>query len=207
MKRKISFIIALLISLLPLNIVRIMLYRLIFGFKISKSKIGWLSIMNVNDLVLEQASIGSFNLFTGPFELRMEPKSVIGSLNMFRCGKWALEFRRSSLLKLGEESKIINQHYFDLFGDIVIDSNTIIAGVRSQFWTHGNMDGSVNICIGKGCYIGSGVKFAPGVHIPDESICALGSVVTKQFTEKNTLIAGVPAKVIKENLNWKKRWK
>ncbi len=42
-----------------------------------------------------------------------------------------------------------------------------------------------------------GVIIAPGVTIGDESVIATGSVVTKDVPPR-TLVAGVPAKVVKD---------
>ena len=42
----------------------------------------------------------------------------------------------------------------------------------------------------------------PGVTIGDGAIVAAGAVVTKDVPEK-CMVAGVPAKVIKENVEWK----
>jgi acetyltransferase-like isoleucine patch superfamily enzyme len=52
------------------------------------------------------------------------------------------------------------------------------------------------IKIGKNCWIGSKVTILDGVTIGDNCIIAAGSVVNKSIPE-NTVIGGVPAKVIK----------
>ena len=60
----------------------------------------------------------------------------------------------------------------------------------------------------KDCTIGNHVWLAQGVHIlkgtiiPDNCVVGLGSIVNKKFTEKNCIIAGTPAKVVKHNINW-----
>lgn len=59
------------------------------------------------------------------------------------------------------------------------------------------------IKIGNHVWIGSNVSILKGVEIADNCIVAANSVVTKKFTEKNSLIAGSPAKIIKQNVNWK----
>lgn len=66
--------VALLISLMPLNLVRIFLYRLILGYQIDWSaKIGILTIIAVNEaIVKEQANIGRYNLFIGPCQIAIE---------------------------------------------------------------------------------------------------------------------------------------
>ena len=207
MKNKLRLLLAVLISLLPFSFVRVFLYNTFLGFKISKSKVGWLAILNVKKIFIYRGDIGAFNLFTGPFSIIMEEQNRIGSFNYIRCGAWVVNFNRSSKLHLKKEARIENQHYFDVFGEINIGQKTIIAGVRSQFWTHGGFSNEVNINIGDNCYIGSGVKFTPNSGVSNNSVCAMGSVVSKNIKEESVVIAGVPAKVIKENINWRAEWK
>lgn len=53
------------------------------------------------------------------------------------------------------------------------------------------------IKIGKNCWIGGSSVICPGVNIGDNSVVAAGAVVTKDVPP-NSLVAGVPAKVIKK---------
>jgi carbonic anhydrase/acetyltransferase-like protein (isoleucine patch superfamily) len=46
--------------------------------------------------------------------------------------------------------------------------------------------------------MGSEIRMAPGSAIPARSIVGIGSVITAALTEEGKLIAGVPAKAIKE---------
>ena len=59
-----------------------------------------------------------------------------------------------------------------------------------------------SIKIGNHVWIGTRVTILKGVTIGDNAIIAAGSVVTKDVPN-NTVVAGVPAKVIKTNINWK----
>lgn len=59
-----------------------------------------------------------------------------------------------------------------------------------------------NIIIGNHIWIGNKVILTKGVEICDNSIIGTGSIVTKKFDKNGLLIAGVPAKEIKENVNW-----
>lgn len=61
------------------------------------------------------------------------------------------------------------------------------------------------IIIGNNCWVGMGVTITKNANLPDNTIVGTGSIVTKQFTEKNTIIAGNPAKVIKRNIIWDRR--
>ncbi len=58
------------------------------------------------------------------------------------------------------------------------------------------------IKIGNHVWIGTNAQILKGVHIGDNAIIAAGSIVTKDV-ESNTIVAGVPAKVIKKNVTWK----
>lgn len=53
------------------------------------------------------------------------------------------------------------------------------------------------VVIGENVWIGSNATILPGVTIGDNSVVAAGAVVTKVVPE-NTVVAGVPAKVVKK---------
>lgn len=57
--------------------------------------------------------------------------------------------------------------------------------------------------IGNHVWVGHGVYICKGANIGDNSVVGMGSVVTKSFGE-GVIVAGNPAKQIKENINWEK---
>ena len=59
-----------------------------------------------------------------------------------------------------------------------------------------------NVIIGKHCWITSRCTILKRTNLPDGTICAANSLINKEFTEENTLIGGVPAKVLKSNVKW-----
>lgn len=60
-----------------------------------------------------------------------------------------------------------------------------------------------DVYIGKHVWIGRKVIIGKGVSIQDNSVIGAGSVVTKAFNESNVIIAGNPARVRKDHVNWK----
>ena len=58
------------------------------------------------------------------------------------------------------------------------------------------------VCIGNHVWIGEGAKILKGVSLPQDTIVSTGAIVTKSFEESSVLIAGVPAAVIKRNIQW-----
>ncbi len=77
------------------------------------------------------------------------------------------------------------------------DSHSIIDSVTNE-----RINYAQNIIIGNHVWIASHVSILKGVYISDNSVVATRAVVTKSFEYENILIAGMPAKKIKENINW-----
>jgi acetyltransferase-like isoleucine patch superfamily enzyme len=66
----------------------------------------------------------------------------------------------------------------------------------------GKREKDLAIVVGRHVWIGSYVKILKGVHVGDNSVIASSAVVTRSFTEKNVLIAGNPAEIIKSAVEW-----
>ena len=62
---------------------------------------------------------------------------------------------------------------------------------------------SKNIIIGKNVWIGMHASILKNSMIPDGAIVGAYSVVAGRFDEKNSVIAGNPAKVVKRDVQWK----
>ena len=59
------------------------------------------------------------------------------------------------------------------------------------------------VTIGDDVWIGCRVLILKGVEIPDGTVVAASSTVNKTIESSNTIIAGSPAKTVKENVTWK----
>lgn len=57
--------------------------------------------------------------------------------------------------------------------------------------------GGKNVVIGKKCWIGFNAVILPGVTLGNHTVVGAGAIVTKSFSEGNCVIAGNPAKMIK----------
>lgn len=91
-------------------------------------------------------------------------------------------------------------------GRIDIGDNTLIGPQVGIYTVNHPLDHEIRkkpiekaepVKIGKNCWIGGNVTINPGVTLGDNVIVASGAVVTKSFAS-NTMIAGVPAKIIKK---------
>lgn len=60
-----------------------------------------------------------------------------------------------------------------------------------------------DIHIGNHCWVCSEASILKNAYLPDGSVLAYKSILTKKITDKSgKLFAGIPAKVIKEDINW-----
>jgi len=205
--RKLRLVLGNLIGIFPFNRVRCFLYRIILGYQINKTYIGWRVIIVADHVELSGCSIGSGSKFIGPIEIIIQNGATIGKGNTFNCGWWTKEEQFNEVdykrkLKIEENTRITSNHYFDIVGSFVLGKDSWIAGKGSQFWTHGAGVYDRDISIGERCYIGSAVRFAPGSLIGNNTLVGLGSVVTKKFNNEHVVIAGQPAKVLRENYDW-----
>ncbi len=112
-------------------------------------------------------------------------------------------------VKIGKDVYIGHEVIFDrVFTDQISIGDHTSIGDRTIISAHANIPSDTILKkiyprrimptkIGKGVWIMPGVIIAPGVTIGDESVIATGSVVTKDVPPR-TLVAGVPAKVVKD---------
>lgn len=86
--------------------------------------------------------------------------------------------------------------------DVVISENVTIRDSDNHSLLGSNKESIQPVKIGSHVWIGLNATILKGVTIGDGAIIAAGAVVTKNVPER-CLVAGVPAKVIKENVGWK----
>jgi len=206
------------IALLPSGLKRF-LYRHLFGYKIGKRVRIGVSIIDAKKCVIDDdVQIGHLNLFIGTKEVSIGEHSRIGHLNIFRGGDEIRLGRYTEILRmneinsipepvvvnpveprflLGDGSVVTTSHKIDFTDRVQIGRRVVLGGRNSSLWTH-NRQMTKPIVIGDLSYIGSEIRIVPGGVIPAKCVVGIGSVITKQFDSEFKLIAGVPAKVVKD---------
>jgi acetyltransferase-like isoleucine patch superfamily enzyme len=199
---KVKSILLKIIKQLPFSALRVFLLRMLVGYSIGKNvTIGKIFISGDKVTIGDNVFIANNNFFSCK-EINIGNETKIQSGNGFIGG---------GIFTIGTNSRIINNHHFDLCNNIQIGNNTWIAGKNSQFWTHGSIhtkscNKDLGIVIKDDVYVGSSVCFAPGVQVAATNLIGLGSVIAGIFDESETIIAGNPAKVVKQNINWRTNW-
>lgn len=166
----------------------------------------------------DDSEIGHLNIVIGVESLTLGDHVRIGFLNIIRGGEEVNLGRYSELIRMNEinsipEPDVVNSveprftlgagsivttgHKIDFTDRVEIGRRTIIGGRNSSLWTH-NRQRTLPISIGEFAYLGSEIRVAPGSSIPSRCIVGIGAVVTGKIDAEEWLIAGVPAKPIKE---------
>jgi acetyltransferase-like isoleucine patch superfamily enzyme len=203
---------------LPMPLARLF-YRWFLGYTIGKRvRIGF-SIIDVGNCEIgDDVSIGHFNIFSGTQNVLIGEHTKIGFLNIFRGGNTINIGRYCEILRLNEinsipESEAVNitdptcifgdgcmigaSHKIDFTDKVEFGKRVILGGRNSSIWTH-NRQRTLPVTVGEHSYLGSEIRIAPGGAIAANCIVGIGAVITKQLTNENQLVAGVPAREVKE---------
>jgi acetyltransferase-like isoleucine patch superfamily enzyme len=116
-----------------------------------------------------------------------------------------ISIANNATLVIGE-GYINNNATIDCFNSITIGNGAAISkGVTIRDSNNHSIDGnntiSAPIIIGDHVWIGLNATILKGVHIGSGAVVAAGAVVTRDVPE-NTLVGGVPARIIRENISW-----
>jgi len=207
-----------LIALLP-SFLKRFCYRLFFGYQIGKRVSIGLTIIDARECRIDDdVRIGHLNLIIRVKKLEIGDHVRIGHLNIIRGGDEVHLGRYSEIIRMNEinsiaEPEVVNPidprfllgdgsiittgHKIDFTDRVTIGRRSILGGRNSSLWTH-NRQRTRPIDIGSFAYIGSEIRMAPGGALPSRCIVGIGSVITSELTAEGYLIAGVPAKPLKE---------
>ena len=194
-------------------------YRLFFGYKIGKRVSLGVSLIDAGECEIgDDVRIGHLNLVIGVGKLTVGEHARVGYLNVVRGGDEVRLGRYAEVIRLNEinsipDPDVVNEidprfllgagsvvtagHKIDFTDRVEIGRRTILGGRNSSLWTH-NRQRTRPILIGELSYIGSEIRVAPGGVIPSRCIVGIGSVVVSRIEGEYQLIAGVPARAVKQ---------
>ena len=146
--------------------------------------------------------------------------SISGSNNTVHIGPWChlnrAEFCTedgNNSISIGEHTKIMGQtHLAAIEGTkITIGQDCLFSsGVQVRTGdSHSMLDlqgkrinPSEDITIGDHVWMGTQTTCLKGAGVADHSVVGACALVTKKFTEANCALAGVPAKIVKRDVDW-----
>lgn len=149
------------------------------------------------------------NIYNTPARLVMKKNSVIEMNGEFVSYSGTnITVEENATLRLGKSfinknSNISCFKEINIGNDCVISENVVIRDSDNHVLIRDGYEKEKRILIEDHVWIGINAVILKGVHIGKGAVIAAGSVVTKDVPEK-CLVGGVPARIIKENIEWKR---
>ncbi len=154
-----------------------------------------------------------FTSFLPDFQPIMRFRGVLVRPSLKKCG---VNFQICSQvviigghnLSIGKDVFIAHGCWLSAYGGVTLDDEVMLAPYtvivtgnhikEDGSYRFGKPDKRNPVYIGRGSWVGAGVKIMPGVTIGEGSVCAAGSVITKDVAS-NTIVVGVPAKKLRRS--------
>ena len=132
--------------------------------------------------------------------------------SMINCEFWIEDSNGG--IEFGDYNKILGRtHLAETEGRKIVLGNGCLFSTNVIFRTgdsHSILDVRTgerinhagSIIVGSRVWFGNNTTILKGARVADDTIVATGAIVTKAFAQKNVIIAGSPAKIIKEDVKW-----
>jgi acetyltransferase-like isoleucine patch superfamily enzyme len=202
-------LLSLLIWLLPSCAFKIWALRRL-GHSIGASvTIGPILVLGCGRFSLDDgASISPFNAFRKLANVKLGKNCFIGSWNQITAADGYQKYSTLvGLLLLEDQAVIMNRHYLDCSGQIILRRFSAIGGIKSIFQSH-ELDLAEDnttigrIILGEKSMTGTAVIMLKDAYLPERSVLAAGSLAVKprEGVELPTasLYGGIPAKPIRQ---------
>lgn len=146
------------------------------------------------------------NPFAGLLKMGKHARIIVnGSFTIF--DRAVIFVNDGAILKLGDNSYINSNASIHCFKEITIGNNVVISeGVSIRDSDNHILKGASSPMLGRieikdNVWVGLNVTILKGVTVGEGSVIAAGAVVTTDVPSKS-LVGGVPAKIIKSNVEW-----
>jgi len=178
-------------------------YQALFGWEIHPTARIGASLVDVDMVRMgPDASIGPFNVFHRLRLVDLAEEVVIGRYNWFRVADAVLEHpdTRASLVA-GRQVVITQFHFIDVSGGLDLGRLAVIGGVRSTILGHQPdtrrvRQQPVANSLADRAMLASAVAMAPGTHLAENVVVAMGSSIRGKLDEESRIYAGNPARPV-----------
>jgi len=184
-----------LITLIPINILKIFLLNLFKGININfKSKIGIGIFFNCNkinifnssighlnyfvseNIILKNSNIKNMNHFSNLKILKCQEKSIIGSYNLIK----SKNEKKKGYLKLNK-SQISSNFIIEFYKNLYFGKDVVLGGTNTKIISN-NLNKSSTIFL-RNIFIGSNVIILDGVRIYKDIIIGANTLVDKNLNK------------------------
>lgn len=114
-------------------------------------------------------------------------------------------FSVHSNTKFMGEYHIVSEGCIDVGSGCAVSWNTQIMDTDVHNLLEGKsiVNKHKDVVIGNHVWIGSRTTIGKGVLIPNDTVIACNSLILRSFDKEKCVIAGMPVKVLKREVNWK----
>ena len=172
---------------------------------------GRIKIVNNGTFHLGLNPLSDFLISTVPCVLQMNDNSQLVIDGSVRVGPGTLiSINKNARIEFGNNvyvnsnCKLVSSSSISIGADSVVSWDVEIRDSDFHEMCRDGFEVSKPIVIGSRVWVGSRVSILKGVNVGSGAVIATGAVVTRDVPEKS-LAAGVPARVIRENVTWKAR--
>ena len=122
-----------------------------------------------------------------------------------------IRFGNEGVCRIGDNSDLVGTEIYVSYGNVEVGENCLLSNqiiIRNHDGHHifdkdsgKRINNCTNIKIGNHVWIGQRAMLLGGASMGTGSVVGAGSIVTKSFGD-HVVVAGVPAKIIRENICW-----
>lgn len=200
-KKVVSFV----ISLIPLNNLKIFLYNQILSYKIDfKSKIGFGNIIvcdkvlilnsyignfnfiKTSELILQETRVSNFNIINNFKILNAQKSSLIGSYNKIFGEKIS-----NGMLSM-QRAQFTTSHVVNVNNDLILSNDVVFGGIKSKI----NIGYTNNkTLISKNVYFGSSIYLKSGLEICEKVLIGSGTTVCENIKNPGLYVSNYLKKI------------
>lgn len=134
----------------------------------------------------------NINYWDGPNKKPCGSQIIIGDGNYFNGSNNGFIAPLTTKIRIGEGNLFAGS--IKIWGR----NDHIIYDIKNK----ARLNNDEDIDLGSNNWICENVTILPGAKIGKNSVVALGSILNKKIKQDNVLVAGVPAQIKKESINW-----
>ncbi|MCR5573674.1 MAG: acyltransferase [Bacteroidaceae bacterium] len=144
------------------------------------------------------------------YRLRMIPSRIIQRLRWWKFRAMGYDIDKTAQIERNVSFDRINAKGVHIGGDTIMVSGSRVLSHYLRAHVYVDKKGEKRtkytgeVCdtyIGHSCVIGGGARILAGVRIGNYCVVGAGSIVTKDVPD-NTIVAGNPARVLRENIDF-----
>ena len=192
-------------SLIPINSLRLAVYRA-GGYKIGRD----VKIARTAKILAKSLEIRDYS--------RIADHVFVGPIKKLKIGEFS-EISHNTTIDGNDECEIGNNcfiginYYVNIRDKVVLEDNVALGGSHGQLWTHSTWAEEMDwhginkiapVYIEKNSWIASGSTILPGIRIGQGSVIGTKSLVNKDVPA-GTLAYGIPAKHVDKISNLKRK--